>query len=146
MASPVPKPDARKQRHAIAEASSSNRVPTVGRSGRPPNSPLPLGDAGKRWWRWAWSTPQACRWHKGFLEPLARRAALEDELARLVDHPDEAAMPRILALALRLDDRFGLTPMAAAQQHIVFVDTEPEPSGGNGADDNVTPLRKRFKS
>lgn len=48
-----------------------------------PECPYDLGDAGERWWTWAWSTPQALKWDGGALYTVARRAALEDQLARL---------------------------------------------------------------
>lgn len=147
MTSPVPKPDARKQRHAVAEASSSNRLPTAGRSGRPPKAPVELGEAGARWWRWAWSTPQATKWHKGFLEPLGRRAQLEDEyqaIGRDLDAKDASMLrTRLLGIIVRYDDAFGFTPLGAAKQHMVFVDVDPEPTADR--DDNVTPIRKRIK-
>jgi len=103
-----------------------------------------LDEAGERWWRWAWTTPQATKWHKGFTEPLARRAALEDDYARARRSSDSTEAPRLLALMMRLDDNFGLTPMAAAKQHIVFVDEEPEPRAAK-ATGSVTPIRSRLK-
>jgi hypothetical protein len=144
MGSPVPKPDGRRQRKVIAEHRSASRVPVSGRVGRPPNCPIELGDAGRRWWRWAWTTPQATRWNKGFLEPLARRAALEDTLAACRDNATDVA--KLLPIMVRIDTAFGLTPLSAAQQHLQFVDDEPTPAkGGNGADGNVTPIRSRLK-
>jgi hypothetical protein len=146
MPQPIPKPDARKQRHAVAENQSSHRVPTSGRVGRPPKVPFALGEAGARWWRWAWSTPQATKWHKGFHEPLARRASLEDVYDAAVADGDRQGASRLLAAMYRVDDSFGLTPMGAAKQHIVFVDDEPSTAkAGNGASDNVTPIRNRLK-
>ena len=145
MPASVPKPDARKQRHAVADNQSSYRVPVSGRLGRPPKAPFILGPAGERWWRWAWSTPQATKWHKGFHEPLARRASLEDEYGASVADGDRQSASRLLAAMYRMDDSFGLTPMGAAKQHIVFVDDEPAPKAGNGAAGNVTPIRNRLK-
>lgn len=146
MPAPIPKPDARKQRQAVAENQSSHRVPVSGRLGRPPKTPFPLGACGTRWWRWAWATPQATKWHKGFHEPLARRASLEDQYQAMVDDGDRQAASRLLAAMYRVDDSFGLTPMGAAKQHIVFVDDEPSaPKAGNGAAGNVTPIRNRLK-
>lgn len=142
MPSPLPKPDARKKRHAVAQNQSTMRVPVSGRVGRPPKPPFELGPEGARWWRWAWTTPQACKWNKGFLEPLARRASQEDEYAEA----SPTDRPRLLGLMIRVDQQFGLTPAAAASQHLVFVDEEPpEPKAGNGASGNVTPIRNRLK-
>jgi hypothetical protein len=144
MARALPKPDARAQRTAVAENSVAQRVPVTGRVGRPPSCPLPLGAAGQRWWRWAWSTPQATRWNKGFMEPLARRASLEDayEQASKADNPF-LERSRLLPTMLRMDSAFGLTPDAAASQHLVFVD---EPQAPKVVDDEtVTPLRPRLK-
>jgi hypothetical protein len=42
-----------------------------------------LSKAGRDWWKWAWSTPQATRWNKGDLYTIAHRAQLEDDLAAL---------------------------------------------------------------
>lgn len=144
MARALPKPDARAQRTAAAENSVAVRVPVTGRVGRPPSCPLPLGEAGQRWWKWAWSTPQATRWHKGFMEPLARRASIEDayEACSRAINPD-LERARLLPIMLRMDSAFGLTPDAAAAQHIVFVD---EPQAPKAVDDgSVTPLRPRLK-
>lgn len=147
MPSPVPKPDARRKRHEIAAQQSSTRLPVTGRVGRPPTPPVTLGTAGKRWWRWAWTTPQAVQWHKGYMEPLGRRAQLEDEYERAGDSETSvAARARLLPMMLRVDEAFGLTPQAAAKQHLVFVD-EPLPpkDAGNGSDPKVTPIRPRLR-
>ena len=141
MPSPVPKPDARKQRHAVAQHNAT-RLPVTGRVGRPPKSPVALGAEGARWWRWAWSTPQATQWNRGFMEPLGRRAALEDELATLTLTADRA---RIIAMMLRLDESFGLTPKAAAQLHLTFVDEPQAPKAVEGDAPAVTPIRNRLK-
>lgn len=141
MPSPIPKPDARRQRHEIKAAQSSQRLPVTGRVGRPPSCPVALGEAGTRWWRWAWTTPQATAWNKGYMEPLARRASLEDDYAKL-DLPADRA--RLLATMVRLDESFGLTPKAAAMQHLVFTDDEPQPLK-SVTDAPVTPMRPRLK-
>lgn len=151
MATAIPKPDARRNRAATREQAISHRVPITGRVGRPPRPPVPLGDAGQRWWKWAWSTPQATTWHKGYLEPLGRRAQLEDELAGfdVLDERDKAsARARLLPIMLRFDERFALTPEAALKHHLVFVDEPQAPKAleGNGAGhDKVTPIRSRLK-
>lgn len=139
MASPVPKPDARKQRHAVA-AHNATRLPVTGRVGRPPKCPVDLDVAGQRWWRWAWTTPQATQWNRGFMEPLARRAALEDEYAGLTDQGERQ---RLLSILVRIDDGFGLTPRSAAGMHLSFVD---EPQAPKAVEDvKVTPIRPRLK-
>jgi len=141
MANPLPKPDARKQRHAVAQHNAT-RLPVTGRVGRPPKSPVDLDVAGQRWWRWAWSTPQSTQWHKGFMEPLALRASLEDDLPKM-DTPADRA--RVLALMLRIDDAFGLTPKAAMAMHLTFVDEPEPPKLVAGTEAPVAPIRGRLK-
>jgi hypothetical protein len=82
--------------------------------------------------------------HKGFHEPLARRASMEDLYAKALQSGDATEAPRLLALMMRLDDAFGLTPAGAAKQHMVFVD-EPTTPAVVKAKDNVTPMRNRLK-
>ena len=98
--------------------------------------------AGQRWWRWAWTTPQATQWHRGFMEPLGRRAALEDEYAKADTSGDRA---RLLALMLRMDDNFGLSPAAAAKLHLTFVDEPEPPKLVAGTEAPVAPIRGRLK-
>lgn len=98
-----------------------------------------LGKAGRAWWRWAWSTPQAAAWAAGHEGVVGRRASLEDDLAALdaVEGLDfdglfgekapevRQAVQRVSAMATgrlqvmkemrELDDRLGLTPKAMAQ-------------------------------
>jgi hypothetical protein len=117
-----------------------------------------LGKNGKAWWKWAWSTPQACAWGTavGLESAVARRAALEDDLRTLdniVDLIDLAgteteviaAVRRIAAMATgrlqilremrEMDDRLGLTPKGmAALRWKVTGDAAPAPAGnGNGS-------------
>lgn len=139
--SAVPKPDARKQRHAVAQHNAT-RLPVTGRVGRPPKSPVDLDVAGARWWRWAWTTPQATQWNRGFMEPLARRAALEDELDGLTEPGDRALL---LGMMMRADEAFGLTPKAAASMHLVFVDEPEPPKLVAGTEAPVAPIRGRLK-
>lgn len=114
-----------------------------------------LGKAGKTWWRWAWSTPQAAAWDVGSVQAVARRASLEDDLATIGEVesldaldalsasealPDElrtlirklAALStgrlQILKAMTDLDDRLGLSPKAAAALRWKFV--EPESAEG----------------
>lgn len=145
MTSSIPKPssDARSRRKEIA-GQGAHRLPIQGRVGRPPAPPFPLGPAGRRWWKWLWATPQATIYHKGFHEPLARRASLEDLYEQALKSSDTTEAPRLLAMMIRLDDMFGLTPAGAAKQHMVFVD-EPTVPAAVKAKDNVTPMRNRLK-
>jgi hypothetical protein len=101
-----------------------------------------LGKHATAWWRWAWSTPQAAGWSVGDAYALARRAALEDDLAalELADEfdfesmvgADEREVARTVEYVIRklkalaggkmsllreareLDDRFGLTAKGLA--------------------------------
>lgn len=141
MAQPLPKPDARKQRHAVAQHNAT-RLPVTGRVGRPPKPPVDLDVAGQRWWRWAWTTPQATQWHRGYHEALARRAQLEDEYGKFSEPADRN---RLLTHMLRLDESFGLTPKAAMAMHLVFVDEPEPPKLVAGTDAPVAPIRGRLK-
>lgn len=125
----------------------TTQLPASGRKGPAPTPPVGagLGAAGKRWWKWAWSTPQAAGWDDGSLYVVARRARLEDDLAA-IDVVDEFSigdfldfeeehrkvmrrlddvLNRMKALAggrmvlareaRELEDRLGLTPKGLAQ-------------------------------
>lgn len=142
MPGPLPDPNARRRN---APTIPTNTLSAKGRRGRPPKCPYQLGDAGTRWWRWAWGLPQATRWDKGSIYGLARRAQLEDELAilesfgegaselyDLLAGADDEAIKRV-EFALRtlkrhatgsitlmremreLDNRLGLNPKALAE-------------------------------
>jgi hypothetical protein len=150
MGTPVPKPsDARRRRRDVSASQAAHRLPLTGRQGPPPKSPVRLGAAGRRWWRWAWSTPQAALWHDGFIEPLAKRAQLEDQWVAALDGDADGdskatdTAVRLLPLILRMDDAFGLTPTAAAKLHYAFVDDEPPPAPDTAG--NVTNIRDRLK-
>jgi hypothetical protein len=80
MPGPLPNPERRRRN---APTISSSDLPAEGRKGRVPACPLDLGEAGARWWRWAWKLPQATRWDDGSLYFVARRAVLEDHVAAL---------------------------------------------------------------
>lgn len=158
MPGPLPDPNRRRRN---APTIPTTELPAGGRKGRKPKPParLDLGDAALEWWRWAWSTPQAAAWDGGgFEEFLARRAALEDDLAALdtvaerIDSDDDYLLElvrRLGALAggrlalLRemreLDDRLGLTPkgMAALRWRVVEVTEET-----SAAPDEVTKRRR----
>lgn len=142
---PVPKPaDARQRRRDVA-GNPVHRLPMSGRPGPAPKAPVELGPDGQRWWRWAWSTPQACGWHGGFTESLVKRAQLEDRFALTASDGDEQAIARVLALIYRFDDALGLTPAGAQKLHLTFVEDEPEPVVPDGAGPKVTPIRGRLK-
>lgn len=141
MASPVPKPPDARQRRAAVTGNPVRRLPASGRTGPIPKAPVPLGTDGRRWWRWAWRTPQALTWHAGTTETLVKRAQLED---RFANAPTDQDMARATALILRLDDALGLTPVGAAKLHFTFVEDEPETVVPAGVK-NVTPIRNRLK-
>lgn len=129
---PGPLPQATRRRTNPATIPTTV-LPASGRSGRMPKVPafVSLASSGRAWWAWAWRTPQACAWAPGMEGVVARRAALEDDLAVLaevvgLDLDDEirAAVGRLAALVTgrlvllremrELDDRLGLTPKAMA--------------------------------
>lgn len=141
-AMPGPLPQSQRRRRN-APAIPTTTLPAEGRSGPLPDVPswVTLGKAGRAWWVWAWSTPQAAAWAAGHEGVVARRAQLEDDLVVLgerrlefgeLDDLDEQVVDRItlvvdtlkrLATAKlsvvremrELDDRLGLTPKAMAQ-------------------------------
>lgn len=129
-----PLPDPRSRRRNAPTIPTTN-LPASGFAGPAPSVPswIKLGKAGRAWWRWAWSTPQAAAWgvSAGQEAVVARRASLEDDLAAIervqcmdLDEAlgDEIAhtVRRIAAMATgrlqltremrELDDRLGLTP------------------------------------
>lgn len=137
---PGPLPDPRRRR-VNAPTIPTTALPASGRQGSAPRVPswVKLGSAGKAWWRWAWSTPQACGWASGHEVAVARRASLEDEL--LVADP--GAPKRAVEREMReLEDRFGLTPkgMAALRWEIV-PDPVAEDAGDVDAVDEVAQRR-----
>ncbi len=91
MAGPLPKPGAVRRNQPT--------IPTtvlVARDAPAPDCPYTLGDAGERWWRWAWGLPQAGAWGEGALYFVARRAQLEDELALREFGEDRVALEDLL--------------------------------------------------
>lgn len=164
---PVPNPQARRRNQpTIAETV----LPAGGRDGAVPESPLDLGDAGARWWAWAWSTPQATKWDEGSLYFVARRAVLEDHAAALqfsdeldladlfaVDDKDaQAQVEWALGLLRRsatgevalmkemreLDNRLGLNPKAMADlRWTVAIDSSAAAPAGNAQSAEVRTLR-----
>lgn len=88
---PAPSPNARRRNQPT--------IPTtvlVPRAGKTPQCPYELGDAGRRWWKWAWGLPQASQWGDGALYFVARRAQLEDELAVREFGEDRVALEDLL--------------------------------------------------
>jgi hypothetical protein len=77
---PLPNPQARRRNAPVIPGTE---LPAAGRVEPAPECPLELGEAGARWWAWAWATPQATRWDAGSLYFVARRALLEDHSAAL---------------------------------------------------------------
>lgn len=135
----------------------TTNLPISGRSEPAPPVPewIELGAAGRAWWEWAWSTPQAAGWGVGAGQEavIARRASLEDDMAALADVEgldlldvlDEEVASKFKAVITRLaalvggrialmremrevDTKLGLTPhaLAALRWKIVEVDTKPE--------------------
>lgn len=127
MSGPLPKPGRRRRNAPLIP---TTRLPAGGRAGTAPRPPKELGPAGKKWWTWAWRTPQAAAWSAGDMFVIARRARLEDLVTSLESFDEEALPldPELLiqvihwlkslavgALSVHremreLDDRLGLTP------------------------------------
>jgi hypothetical protein len=128
-------PDPNRQRRNAPLIPTTN-LPAAGRQGPPPRVPdgYKLNHHGRRFWKWAWSTPQAAAWDEGCVYLVARRAQLEGERTTLraavpklsVDEIIEAGalldLARTIAGAAatvdreirELDDRLGLNPKARA--------------------------------
>lgn len=134
MPGPLPTPNPRRRNAPTIPTTS---LPAAGRPGPAPEPPYELRAAGRAWWAWAYALPQACGWSDGDLYVVARRAALEDDLAALgavqgLDFEDlgdradhvRATVARVAALATgrlqvckemrELDDRLGLSPKGLA--------------------------------
>lgn len=132
MPGPLPNPQRRRRN---APTVPTTALPAGGFEGPTPVCPLELGEAGVRWWEWAWSTPQAAGWSKGDLFSLARRALFEDLFA--VDRTKSNASEM-----RELDDRFGLTPKGMAALHWTIVEAEvPEEIAAD--DSKVASLKDR---
>jgi hypothetical protein len=172
---PGPLPDKNRRRRNAPTIPTTN-LPVGGRRGRVPSVPswTRLGKAGRAWWRWAWSTPQACAWAPGHEAVIARRAALEDDLAAVGEVHSLDALDLLAAedakelrfligtlaglatgrLAIcremrELDDRLGLTPkgMAALRWTIVDDGTAQSSSAAQpGVADMREARRKRAQS
>lgn len=157
---PGPAPAAQRRRRN-APTIPTTQLPASGRSADAPDVPVgyDLAVAGRAWWSWAWSTPQAAAWNDGDAYVAVRRASLEDDLATLerVDGLDvdgvlraesmadvRFIVGRIASLATgrvalmremrELDDRLGLTPKAMTALRWTIVDDGVEkPKGKTGA-------------
>lgn len=172
---PGPLPDKNARRRNAPTIPTTN-LPISGRTDPAPDVPewTTLGTAGVAWWKWAWSTPQACAWGvaAGMESWIARRASLEDDLDALaevegLDFGDlmsaESArefrdvVSRVAALATgrlqilkemrEMDDRLGLTPkgLAALRWQIVAGRAEPAaPAKGDGTVTVMDDRRKRL--
>jgi hypothetical protein len=139
---PLPESGVRTVRRRNAPTIPTTKLPAEGYAGPIPKSPYTLGPRGKAWWRWAWRTPSAAAWGLGDTYYVARRAALEDDLAALelptldlgeyLDIEDSQALKRltdaikrlkglaggrtgVLKLMGELDKRLGLDPKALAE-------------------------------
>lgn len=113
MSGPLPNPQRRRRN---APTIQTTVLPAAGREGPAPESPYELGEDGRRWWEWAWRTPQATKWGAGSLFAVARRARLEDE----------KQVAAVLREMRELDKRLGLDPKALAE--LRWVIGEPEQS------------------
>jgi hypothetical protein len=151
-----PLPDPKHHRRNAPTIPTTN-LPAGGRQGPAPRIPkgsVELGAAGRAWWRWAWSTPQAAAWDAGSFQVVLRRARLEDAVALLEEFDlgeppsDPAEVPEYLETLKwviqvlkgaatgvlgvmremrELDDRLGLTPKAMAQlRWSIVAEEEPE--------------------
>lgn len=139
---PLPHPD--KVRRNAPTIPTTN-LPASGYQGVVPELPaeLHLAAAGRAWWEWAWSTPQAAGWSVGDRYLVARRASLEDDLAALdavsglnLDEVTPATLrpvvSRLAAMATgrlsvmremrELDDRLALSPKGMATLRWKVVD------------------------
>ena len=175
MAGNGPLPDPNRRRRNAPTIPTTN-LPAGGREGPPPRIPkgTELGAAGKTWWRWAWSTPQAAAWDAGSFRVVLRRARLEDAVAVLEEFdlgeppsdPDELAgyletlkwviqMLKGVATGVlgvmremrELDDRLGLTPKAMAQLRWTIVAEEEAPERATAeVVDRLAERRRRLAS
>lgn len=165
---PGPLPDANARRRN-APTIPTTMLPASGRRGRIPNPPHPLGDAGLKWWRAAWRLPQACGWSAGDIPAVARRAALEDDIAALEDvrgldvgEVADATVRELRAIigklagmvggklslfreARELDDRLGLTPKGlAALRWRIVPDAEPAAPAASAGVSSLADRRARI--
>ncbi|HEY9418381.1 MAG TPA: hypothetical protein VIQ30_26765 [Pseudonocardia sp.] len=84
-------------------------LPAAGRSGEPPSWPLPgrMNAAEREAWAQLWATPQAVAWEQlGWTRTVARYCRV------MVAAEKRGAPAQMLAQAVALEDRLGLTPKA----------------------------------
>ncbi len=115
-----------KRRRRNAPTIPTTVLPLDGFSGPVPKVPpfVELGKAGRAWWRWAWTTPQAAAWSPGHEVAIARRASLEDDMTvQSTGSPGKLALLREIN---SLEDRLGLTPKAMAALRWTIGEPEPE--------------------
>lgn len=74
------------------------QLPASGRTDPAPECPVDLGVHGRRWWEWAWSTPQSLGWSDGDLYFIGHRAQLEDDI-RALDSEDFDILDEVLSYA-----------------------------------------------
>jgi hypothetical protein len=170
---PGPLPSENKRRRNVPTVPTT-KLPVGGRTEPAPRPPswARLGKVGRAWWKWAWSTPQACAWAPGHEGTIARRASLEDDLAaigtvnsldlwEILDAQAEGAAEikalfgRLSALASsrlqilkemrEIDDRLGLSPkaMAALRWTIVEDGTSAQATTAAVPPDGVADLTSR---
>lgn len=79
---PLPDPNAQRRNAATIP---TTKLPADGRDGPTPEVPswIELGQAGRAWWAWAWSTPESAGWSSSLVDVVGRRASLVDDLAAL---------------------------------------------------------------
>lgn len=172
---PGPLPAENRRRRNVPTVPTT-KLPVGGRTGPAPRPPswAKLGKIGRAWWKWAWTTPQACAWAPGHEVMIARRASLEDDLAAVgtvtslelselldADADDNAAALRSLLQRLaglasgrlaicremrELDDRLGLTPkgMAALRWTVVEQGASQSPVAPPDGVADLTSRRRRL--
>jgi hypothetical protein len=141
MASPVPRHPSERRRRNVAESGKADRaLPSGGRRGRPPNSPVALGAAGAALWQRLWASPQATLWHRCDYDGVAKRCQLEDMLTSGDGDP-----LKIMAQIQAWEDRWGFNPRALAQLHLWIESGDaPAPSSSKPARD-VVDIRERMR-
>lgn len=136
---PLPDPQ-RRRRNTPTIATVT--LPASGRPGPAPRPPAgrKLGAAGKAWWKWAWSTPQATQW-VGALYVVATRAQLEDALAA-IELDDARGRVAALKAITELDEQLGLGPKALSQLRWTIVQDEPAAAVAGAA----APVRRELRA
>lgn len=168
---------AKEKRRVNTPTIPTTNLPLEGRAGPVPRIPkwVQLHKAGRAWWRWAWSTPQAAGWAPGHEAVVARRATLEDDLAAIGSIEADIDLASLLGIAEKeqlrelefllgsikrlavgklqilkemreLDRDLGLTPKAMAALRWEVVNTaSPEVEPAAGVS-NLDARRRRLAS